>query len=603
MEKKVFLLPLLSLATLFVVVDGYSGGADPGACDSMTPGHGSPSQGAPSPYTITPSTTTLTAGGTITVTLTGSSDFKGFLIQAREPGTTNYYGSWLNLPSTAQKKCTNDRAVTHTSDSTKSSIALEWQAPSSLGAVTEIEFVATVVQSFQTYWVQLTKTTVSASGTTPVPPPTTTPAPQPDITIDLAGCGTTRSCYRFPEGCTTTDCDFIVTWKNGASGKVDFELSARSDGYVAMGLNTAQKMDGTSVTACSIQTSGVVKVFQNFNTGYSCAPITPDDQVGLSTTVGSYKDNYITCTFTRDSTISPSNSQVTDLDKDLYMIVAVGDSSNGFVTRHSSTPPITSETINPTAAEFASINKPTAPPPSTAIASKLEQAHGIMMLTGWMLFASVGIVLARYYKGTWAESKLCGEKVWFAVHRFLMVSNCILTIAACALIFIDAKRWSSWGVAAQDAHPIIGVTVTGLVIINPLMALCRPHPGTSKRPIFNWAHWGVGTAAHILAITNIFLGMNLPSGKAFTPSIAMWIMVGFVVVHAIVEIVLEVEKCKKSRRSGGGNDMEMKDINSGGGAADQEESGTLKVVIGLYILIALGSWVAIVLAMIGIIDV
>ena len=32
----------------------------------------------------------------------------------------------------------------------------------------------------------------------------------------------------------------------------------------------------------------------------------------------------------------------------------------------------------------------------------------------------------------------------------------------------------------------------------PIMALFRPRPKDKNRPIFNWAHWAVGMAAHIL---------------------------------------------------------------------------------------------------------
>lgn len=32
----------------------------------------------------------------------------------------------------------------------------------------------------------------------------------------------------------------------------------------------------------------------------------------------------------------------------------------------------------------------------------------------------------------------------------------------------------------------------------PIMALFRPGPKDKNRPIFNWAHWAVGMAAHIL---------------------------------------------------------------------------------------------------------
>ena len=31
------------------------------------------------------------------------------------------------------------------------------------------------------------------------------------------------------------------------------------------------------------------------------------------------------------------------------------------------------------------------------------------------------------------------------------------------------------------------------------MAIFRPHPEDSSRAFFNWAHWGVGSSAHMLA--------------------------------------------------------------------------------------------------------
>ena len=63
--------------------------------------------------------------------------------------------------------------------------------------------------------------------------------------------------------------------------------------------------------------------------------------------------------------------------------------------------------------------------------------------------------------------------------------------------------------ASAGAHPILGIIVTALVLINPTMALFRPHPGTAHRPIFNWAHFLVGTVARILGVVTIFFGKFL----------------------------------------------------------------------------------------------
>lgn len=43
--------------------------------------------------------------------------------------------------------------------------------------------------------------------------------------------------------------------------------------------------------------------------------------------------------------------------------------------------------------------------------------HAAFMLTAWIGTASIGILLARYYKQTWVGSQFCGKDEWFAVSR------------------------------------------------------------------------------------------------------------------------------------------------------------------------------------------
>lgn len=50
-------------------VSGYPGGAPDGSCGDMVPQHGAAAQSGPSPYTVTASSSTYTAGQSITGTL------------------------------------------------------------------------------------------------------------------------------------------------------------------------------------------------------------------------------------------------------------------------------------------------------------------------------------------------------------------------------------------------------------------------------------------------------------------------------------------------------------------------------------------------------
>lgn len=72
-----------------------------------------------------------------------------------------------------------------------------------------------------------------------------------------------------------------------------------------------------------------------------------------------------------------------------------------------------------------------------------------------------------------------------------------LTILAFIIIFAELGGWTSVP-TGSNPHALIGLFTTLLAFIQPIMAYFRPHPGTPKRYIFNWAHWFVGNAAHIL---------------------------------------------------------------------------------------------------------
>lgn len=47
----------------------------------------------------------------------------------------------------------------------------------------------------------------------------------------------------------------------------------------------------------------------------------------------------------------------------------------------------------------------------------LLRLHAAFMLAAWIGAASIGILLARYFKQTWVGSQLCGKDQWFAVCR------------------------------------------------------------------------------------------------------------------------------------------------------------------------------------------
>ncbi|XP_040216116.1 putative ferric-chelate reductase 1 [Rana temporaria] len=148
--KNIFL-----LVTIFpTLIYAYPNGKVEAACSTMIPGHPHSAQTSFAPYSLTLTSTNYTGMLVFLVTLskeqTGS-DFKGFMIQARAPRGDTSLGTFVVNSSDIQTlTCTSSQsAVSHTSRNLKSSVQAIWIPPK---AKSDIQFRATVVTSFDTFW-------------------------------------------------------------------------------------------------------------------------------------------------------------------------------------------------------------------------------------------------------------------------------------------------------------------------------------------------------------------------------------------------------------------------------------------------------------------
>jgi len=69
--------------------------------------------------------------------------------------------------------------------------------------------------------------------------------------VSTTGCGTTKGCMHYPEGCHSPgNCAYVLTWSTTEPGFVDFELMAPSAGWVGVGLSTDGSMVGKRFDLC-----------------------------------------------------------------------------------------------------------------------------------------------------------------------------------------------------------------------------------------------------------------------------------------------------------------------------------------------------------------
>ncbi|CAG9863967.1 unnamed protein product [Phyllotreta striolata] len=393
------------------------------------------------------------------------------------------------------------------------------------------------------------------------------------------GCAVTKMCFGAPEDCVRTRACRAAVAVTVAGDRYDFEMKATANAaWVGVGLSDDAKMGDDSVIEC-------VKTDRGVRSYMSLTGIKPyravrlqNPQLGIELLNSSVIDDTIYCKVRR-SPVTLVGGTTYDLTNNKYhVLVAAGDSATpNSVGFHNVQLPSKEKLFLSDTAEVAAPSK------------LLVHLHGAFMLAAWIGTASVGILLARYYRQTWVGTTMMGKDLWFAWHRFFMVLTWLFTIAAFVIIFVELRKWSE----ENNPHAILGTVTTILCFFQPIGAYFRPHPGTSKRSIFNWAHWLAGNAAHIIAIVTLFFAVRLT--KAELPEEVDYILVAYVVVSVVAHLLLSIlygisEKSGDSRVSS----FPMKDLGGSGRNSvyndrnmDARFSTARKFILGVYIVIIL----------------
>uniref|UniRef100_A0A3Q1HH92 Ferric-chelate reductase 1a n=1 Tax=Anabas testudineus TaxID=64144 RepID=A0A3Q1HH92_ANATE len=503
----------------------YANGKVTKACGNMEPHHGVPGQTTQSPYHLAANTTTFSPGDHIEVTLSGTSYFEGFLLQGRDavnPDSVSTVGTF-NLTDhkrTQLLTCNNQQCVKNCS------VALFILDISS--EVYLHFFRVTVVAHYNVFWVKLPGPIVYKHGVTPRPPhSTTTPPPDPTTTPSILpgpfvsdGCGQSKSCLLDPPGCDPkedVDCFFLSF--------VTFELSGPAEGYVGFALSWDTWMGNDDVYMC-VKDGNRVSVSAAFLSGRT----SPEDQTqaGLSSMSWRLADGVIQCRFSRPVKLSNQEPGRYDLDQKYFLFLASGNALYGRVWKHNRQPLISTHRKNITG------------PPEILRGSRgpmIMKMHGALMLLAWMLTGSIGTIIASFYKPDWPNQTLLGQKVWFQVHRGLMVLTVILTTLAFCLPFFYRKGWSKHA----GVHPYLGCCVLALSLTQPMIAVFRPSPDSDRRYLFNWVHWAVGSVTELMAVAAMFLGIRQSSLLLPSPW-SSHVLIGYITWLALIRLILLVQK-------------------------------------------------------------
>ncbi|KAK6918008.1 Cytochrome b561/ferric reductase transmembrane [Dillenia turbinata] len=163
-------------------------------------------------------------------------------------------------------------------------------------------------------------------------------------------------------------------------------------------------------------------------------------------------------------------------------------------------------------------------------------------LHGFLLWASLGFVVpVSVLIIRMSNREQCGRrlKILFYIHILslvLVTAGAVLSIRSFENSFINY-------------HQRIGLVLYGLVWLQALTGLFRPHRGTNKRSIWLFLHWVLGTAVPLLGIINIYTGLQAYHKKT-SRSIRLWNIIFTAEVSFIAFLYLLQDKWEYIQKQG-----------------------------------------------------
>ncbi|CAC5379754.1 unnamed protein product [Mytilus coruscus] len=371
-----------------------------------------------------------------------------------------------------------------------------------------------------------------------------------------SGCGVTKGCF---SDCRSWDgCTYLITWVQTSTG-VDFtikgSLMSSIDQYIAVGFSSDKKMGDDSVTECVMTNGNTFNVVNSFNVDDDGNEMTTNPATGLSAISGSYTNGILECSFKRDNTTT--DPQIYSLLTDWYLFWAIGDMEDSEKEEHEDWGISTKVVDLQTYEDVGELGKPKV------------KAHGCLTIIAWVGFCSIGVVLARYYKPMWVSKKLFGAAIWIQVHRALMIAAALFNLIAVIVIFHG--EFEIYGSSFQNAHPVLGMIVTVVSVLNCIGGFLRPGPKHKFRPIFNWSHLIMGLLSYILGVFTIGIGLSIDD--AHVPFDVIYVLVAFVVYQISFEVMLEfIDRTGKRKQAQTGSyDTKMNSIGESKTNLDENE--------------------------------
>uniref|UniRef100_A0A0N4ZC56 Cytochrome b561 domain-containing protein n=1 Tax=Parastrongyloides trichosuri TaxID=131310 RepID=A0A0N4ZC56_PARTI len=465
--------------------------------------------------------------------------------------------------------------------------------------------------------------------------------------FNTSECGTTKGCLFSPANCNpNTNCVYFFSYyeqNNRLIMEIGGNVTSTNNAYIAVGFSSDTSMGNDAVTECSSFNGAPFAGRLSYNPGKSNRVVDVSLDANnvnmLQTIQASLVNGILYCKLSQSLTPPASfanSNEILQNNIQNYFIFLVSGTTNGNNLRIHSLDsssqlfPYTSpqsvdikrykRDVNGVVTTDTTLNSGNTTSNSVALNDEaaanlkfkrtLVQIHGILMIIAWSVFLTTGILAARYLKGNWPNTKLCGILIWFHLHRTLNIIGIGATIASFAIIFVS-KDWTwkgpsiyktkeeneSWG----SIHSILGLLACCIAWAQPIGAVFRCSPDSSFRIIFRIIHGFFGILSWLGALAATMIAIVHFKSLYTNSTAALALYITFIAVLGIVIIVnefLSIRLWLFSRRAVHSSEIEMVQVKNG--KTYVERSDDVKKfynlrypVFILFLVVSIGTTVAI----------
>eukprot|EP00245_Coleochaete_scutata_P017234 TRINITY_DN834_c0_g4_i1.p1 TRINITY_DN834_c0_g4~~TRINITY_DN834_c0_g4_i1.p1 ORF type:complete len:1008 (-),score=127.44 TRINITY_DN834_c0_g4_i1:889-3912(-) len=315
------------------------------------------------------------------------------------------------------------------------------------------------------------------------------------------------------QNCKTLGGGFSLKWNVSSPSNVTVAFSHPHNGWLAFGLSTSGEMVGSSAIVGFPSADGVT-MDNYFLGGKSTQDVKPPGKQAASSLQGEFVNGELRMLFTLN--LTPEQMKSTKV------IWAKGshDTASGMtLSKHSD-------------AYSGSVSFQTGAT-TTAKRSTLRNVHGIINALAWGILIPVGAMLARYAKAY--------DPAWFYAHVTVQTLGFLLGVAGFSSGIVLRNRSTT----DHSTHLALAALILALSLLQVLVSVLRPKKDSKNRWVWNACHHWTGRVVIVLAIVNIYVGLQiLKPGSKWILSYSL--ILGVMVASAVTLEALKVLRARNT---------------------------------------------------------